>query len=112
MGKDGKGCGTNQHHRAGQGQSTLCLRHKKQGNIGLQFVRLPKSLIRNRMHDPDAHKLRRYFALLAEDLTPAQAARAAERWELICEQEGWLYLSETHPYAPPAVSKQPEPPPQ
>ena len=60
---------------------------------------------------PQERLLRRYFALLAEDLTPAQAARAAEKWELICEQEGWLYLSETHPYAPPAVSKHPEPPP-
>lgn len=56
------------------------------------------------MHDPDAQKLRRYGQMLAEVLTPDQAAHCAEQWELICTQEGWLNFGET-PAATLAVPK-------
>lgn len=54
----------------------------------------------------DTHQervLRRYVELLASDLTPHQAARIAERWELICAEQGWLYLPEHHLPTPPGV---------
>jgi len=56
----------------------------------------------------DTHQervLRRYVELLASDLTPHQAARIAERWELICAEQGWLYL----PEQPPPEHDQPRP---
>ena len=39
--------------------------------------------------------LRRYITLITECISPEQAARIAEQWELICAEEGWLNLSES-----------------
>ena len=54
----------------------------------------------------DTHQervLRRYVELLASELTPLQAARLAEKWELICAEQGWLYLPEAYLPAPPCA---------
>ena len=47
------------------------------------------------MDTSDEGPLRRYIALLTECISPEQAARIAEQWELICAEEGWLNLSES-----------------
>jgi len=60
------------------------------------------------MHSTDERILRRYYELLTDEVTPDQAARLAEKWELICAEQGWLYLPEAHLPAPPCALTQQE----
>ncbi len=54
----------------------------------------------------------RYFEMLAEAVTPMQAARLLEIWELICVEQGWMSLPEVFAKLDAEIAARNRPPPR